>query len=311
MGTNDMDSERNIVAKLATLSVISNISLVILKIIVGLLTKSISILSEAIHSGIDLVAAIMALWSVRQAAKPADKHHPYGHGKIENISGTVEAILIFVAAVIIIYEAIKKILEPGELKDTELGIIIMLISAGVNLVISNQLIAGAKKYDSLALEADGWHLRTDVYTSAGVMAGLIVIKITGWSMLDPIIAIITALLIIKAAWDLTRRSFKDLLDAKLPEEEEELIKKIINDHYTAFINYHKFRSRKSGHERFIDLHLVMDGKITLKEAHDFCDHLEEDIKKEVKNCNVLIHMEPHRKKAEDEIKNQTKEGKEI
>ena len=278
--------------KLATLSVISNISLIILKVMAGLYTHSISILSEAIHSGIDLLAALMALWAVRAASKPADKEHPYGHGKIENISGTVEAVLIFIAAIIIIGEAIDKFTHPVKLHATEVGIIVMLFSGIVNYIVSTSLLKGAKKYDSLALEADGLHLLTDVYTSIGVMAGLIVVYITNAVILDPIIAIITALVIIKAAWDMTSKSFKDLLDCKLPQEEVEIIKKVINEHSTEFVSYHKLRTRKSGAERFVDLHLVMNKDMTLKKAHDFCDHLEEDIRKELGNCNVLIHLEP-------------------
>jgi len=285
-------NNRNAVKNLAFLSVISNITLIVLKVVIGLLTCSISILSEAIHSAIDLLAALMALWAVKEASKPADSQHPYGHGKIENISGTIEAILIFVAAIIIIYEAIEKIIEPVELVMAELGIGVMFFSGLVNLIVSNRLIAGAKKYDSLALEADGWHLRTDVYTSLGVMAGLVVIKISDLYILDPIIAIITALVIIKAAWDMTGKSFKDLLDTSLPEKEEAIVKKIIESHFAKFVSYHKFRTRKSGPERFIDLHLVMKGNVTLKDAHDFCDHLEQDIKEELNNCNILIHLEP-------------------
>jgi len=174
----------------------------------------------------------------------------------------------------------------------DLGIFVMLFSSVVNWIISSQLIKGAKKYDSLALEADGWHLRTDVYTSAGVMAGLVLIKITGFYLLDPIVAIITAIFICKAAWELTTKSCKDLLDEKLPDNEEELIKDIINDHLSQFVGFHALRTRKSGAERFVDLHLVMKRDTTVQKAHDLCDHLENDIKQKLNNCNVLIHIEP-------------------
>jgi len=282
---------RKAAQNLASLSVISNTTLVILKVLVGLITHSVSVLSEAVHSGIDLIAAIMAFWAVREASKPADRDHPYGHGKIENISGSVEAILIFIAAILIIYEAVKKLYHPEPI-EAGLGFWVMLFSSGTNLYISRQLLAGAKKYDSLELEADGWHLMTDVYTSAGVMAGLFIIWITKLFILDSIVAIITALFIMKAAYEMTHKSVKGLMDQQLPPEEEELIKNIILEHYDEYVSFHNLRTRKAGAERFIDLHLVVKEHTTVKKAHDFCDHLEDDIKAKLKHCNVLIHIEP-------------------
>jgi cation diffusion facilitator family transporter len=285
--TDDRQSAQN----LASLSIISNTLLVILKVFVGLITHSVSVLSEAVHSGIDLIAAIMAFWAVREASKPADKDHPYGHGKIENISGSVEAILIFAAAILIIYEAIKKLYHPEPIEAGP-GFWVMLFSSVTNLYISRKLLAGAKKYDSLALEADGWHLMTDVYTSAGVMTGLFIIWITNWYKLDSIVAIITAIFIMKAAYKMTHKSVKGLLDEQLPPEEEELIKEIILEHYDEYVDFHNLRTRKAGAERFIDLHLVVRENTTVKKAHDFCNHLEDDIKAKLKHCNVLIHIEP-------------------
>ncbi len=284
-------TERKAAQKLASLSVISNTTLVILKILVGLLTNSVSVLSEAVHSGIDLIAAIMAFWAVREASKPADKDHPYGHGKIENISGSVEALLIFVAAILIIYGAIKKLYHPEPIEAGP-GFWVMLFSTITNLYISRKLLAGAKKYDSLALEADGWHLMADVYTSAGVMTGLFIIWMTKFYILDSIVAIITAFFIMKAAYEMTHKSVKGLMDQKLPPEEENLIKEIILEHYEEYVSFHNLRTRKSGAERFVDLHLVVKGHTTVKKAHDFCNHLEDDIKAQLKNCNVLIHIEP-------------------
>ncbi|HPZ07302.1 MAG TPA: cation diffusion facilitator family transporter [Candidatus Eremiobacteraeota bacterium] len=294
--------DRRAVKNLASLSVISNIILVIMKVLAGLYTHSISVISEAAHSGIDLIAAMMAFWAVRAASKPADKDHPYGHGKIENLSGTVEALLIFVAAILIIYESIKKLQHEPQKLDAGPGFLVMLFSAGVNLYISRKLLRGAKKYDSLALEADGWHLMTDVYTSAGVMTGLFIIWLTHIYILDPVIAIITALVIIKTACEMTIKSIKGLIDTQLPEEEEELIRSIINEHNNEYVNFHKLRTRKAGAERFVDMHLVMNSQTTVEKAHNFCDHLEQDIKAKLNNCNVLIHIEPESSSSINEDK---------
>ena len=197
--------------QVALLSVISNTTLVVLKLAVGLAISSVSVISEAIHSGVDLIAAGIAYYSVRTSGIPADREHPFGHGKIENISGTVEAILIFLAAGWIIYEAAQKIIRPEPLEMAAWGVAVMLLSAVVNTFVSRKLFRVGKETDSVALIADGWHLRTDVYTSAGVMAALAVI----WAAdllapevnlhwVDPAAAIGVALLIIKAAWDLTQ-----------------------------------------------------------------------------------------------------------
>lgn len=209
--------------RVALLSVLSNSTLVVMKLIVGLWIGSVAVISEAIHSGVDLVAAVIALFSVKTSSLPADGKHPFGHGKIENISGTVEALLIFIAAGWIIWESVSKLLLPWPVETVGWGVAVMFISAVANSVVARMLFRVGKETDSVALIADGWHLRTDVYTSAGVMAGLTVIWI-GESLfpdielhwLDPVAAIGVALLIIKAAWDLTRQSTGGLMDETLP-----------------------------------------------------------------------------------------------
>ncbi len=203
----------------ARLSILSNTSLIIMKVIIGILIGAVSIISEAIHSGVDLIASVIAYISVTKSGKPADRDHPFGHGKIENISGAVEALLIFLAAGWIIYEAIKRLMNPQPLEAASWGVGVMLISCIINILVSERLFAIGNKTDSVALKADAWHLRTDVYTSAGVMAGLFLIWIGGrimpgvsLSWIDPIAAIAVALLIIHAAWVLTIQSARDLLD---------------------------------------------------------------------------------------------------
>ncbi|MBU0487085.1 MAG: cation diffusion facilitator family transporter [Bacteroidetes bacterium] len=283
----------------ALLSVVSNGLLVIAKVIAGLLSGSVSIISEAIHSGVDMVAAIIAYFSVKISSKPADESHPYGHGKFENVSGTVEGLLIFVAAGWIIFEAIEKLRNPGEIEFPLLGVIVMAVSCVVNIIVSSKLYKVAKAEDSIALEADALHLRTDVYTSLGVGIGLLIIWLGDvlfpeydlvW--IDPVIAIIVALMIIKAAFDLTKRAVMDLLDVKLPEAEIKEILEILETNKAHFREFHKFKTRKAGAERFVEFHMVVPGTMTVRESHDICDLLVSKIKEKYSGIQVIIHVEP-------------------
>lgn len=278
--------------EVATLSVASNGILACSKVSIGLLSGSVSIISEGIHSGIDLLASVITLFAVRESGKPADVRHAYGHGKIENVSGTIEAALIFFAALLIIFEAIRKISNGVVVDDYGWGLVIMGGSAVCNFIISTLLMRVAKRTDSVALEADALHLRTDVYTSAGVFLGLVVMKITGWTMLDPLVAISVALLIIKAAFNLTKESFMPLVDVSLPEAEQKIIQSIINRHVGEFVEFHELRTRKAGAERYIDLHLVVPKYASVAEVHDLCDNIELEINEKLPGASVLIHAEP-------------------
>jgi cation diffusion facilitator family transporter len=279
-------------ASTAKLSIISNTLLVIMKLVAGILIGSVSVISEAIHSGIDLIAAIIAYFSVKKSSQPPDQKHAFGHGKIENLSGAIEAMLIFIAAGLIIKEAYTKLVTGVGAEDVSLGILVMLISAIVNYWVSGKLMHTAKKTESIALEADAWHLRTDVLTSLGVFAGLVAIKLTGISIIDPIIAIIVALFILKAAFELTIKSAKDLLDFKLPQDEEVEIEKIIADHSNHYVGFHKLRTRKAGSDRFVDLHLVVSREMSVEESHKLADHIENDIILKFPRSSVMIHVEP-------------------
>lgn len=280
------------IVTVARLSIYSNTILLFIKLFAGISMGSISVLSEALHSGIDLLAAFVANYSVGKAGQPADKEHKFGHGKFENLSGTVEALLIFLAAIIILYESGKKLLIVGEVESVGIGIIIMGISAIVNIYVSRKIMKVAKKAESIALEADAYHLTTDVYTSVGVFIGLILIQLTGNSIYDPIMAIIVALIIIKASYDLTKRSVAGLMDMKLSDNEEEIIHSIISEHSSLHVEYHDLRTRMSGAERFVDLHLVMPKDMHVEDVHNICDHIEKDIKEKIANLSMTIHVEP-------------------
>jgi cation diffusion facilitator family transporter len=280
----------------ARLSVISNTGLVLMKFFVGFAIGSVSIISEAIHSSMDLIAAVIAFFSVRKSAEPPDAAHSFGHGKFEDISGLIEALLIFIAAILIIREAAAKLMgEPAEHFTPDLlvlGIAIMGISGLVNWYVSHRLFVVARQSESIALESDAWHLRTDVYTSVGVMAGLILIKITGIALFDPLFALGVAVVIMKAAWDLTKRSFADLIDHSLPYEDNRRIEEIICEHASIYAGFHDLRTRRSGPEVFIEFHLVMPGEISVLESHDLADHLESDLRLEYPRSTVTIHIEP-------------------
>ena len=276
----------------AGLSILSNSLLVAVKLAVGLAMGSVSVISEGIHSAVDLLAALIAFFSIRAAVKPADEEHEFGHGKIENISGSIEALLIFLAAGLIIYQAIKKITVGTPVERLDLGIGLMAGSAVINFFVSRRLHKIADSTDSVALEADAWHLTTDVYTSLGVFVGLVIVRLTHLTVLDPIIAIGVALLIIRAAWNITRKSMGGLVDVRLPQAEEDIIATSITEHLGQITGFHELRTRKSGSQRYIDLHLVLPKSVTLEDAHKLCDHLESDIKSKLSNGLVTIHCEP-------------------
>ena len=279
-------------SRVAAISVGSNSLLIILKLIVGLVTGSVSILAEAIHSSIDLLAAVIAFFGLRAAGKPADHEHQFGHGKWENVSGSVEAVLIFIAAVWIIFEAVKKILHGVEVELLGWGIAVMAVSVLVNTLVSRNLFKQAKIHDSIALEADGQHLRTDVITSLGVLLGLAAVQLTGIKILDPIVAIGVALIIVKAAWDILIKSFGGIIDTGLPPEEEKIIVETLAEHRGQLVGFHEIRTRKAGAQRFVELHLEMPGSASVEEAHQMCDHLEADLKKRLPRLEITLHVEP-------------------
>jgi cation diffusion facilitator family transporter len=286
-------------ASVALLSVASNSTLVLLKLAVGIMIGSVSILSEAIHSSVDLLAAVIAFLAVRTSDKPADQDHPFGHGKVENISGVIEALLIFLAAGWIIFEAIEKLRNPVPLEYAGWGVAVMLVSAAVNILVSGRLFKVGKETDSVALQADAWHLRTDVYTSLGVMAGLgaiwlggLVLPGTDLAWLDPVVAIGVALLILRAAYRLAIESARDLLDVSLPPDEEADIRK----HITAFAptvrGFHRLRTRKSGSYRFVEFHVRVDAALSVDESHRISDMITCAIKQHYPGTTVTIHIEP-------------------
>ena len=276
--------------KAARFSIFSNLFLIVLKVFAGLVSGSVSILSEAIHSGMDLLASFIAYFSLRIADIPADREHPYGHGKYENISGVIEALLIFGAAGWIIYEAVHKMLSGNyEMRVLEVGIIVMGISAITNFFVSRYLYRVAKATDSIALEADALHLKTDVYTSLGICVALMLIWITGWNWLDPLIAMLVAGLIIKESYVLLKAAYAPLLDSSLKADEVKAIEEILNNYP---VRYHDLKTRKAGQYRFAEMHIELPSSLHLKQVHDLCDDIEAKIKNKIGPIEINIHVEP-------------------
>jgi cation diffusion facilitator family transporter len=288
-------------ARAAAVSIASNTTLIVFKLVAGLLSGSIAIISEALHSASDLVAAVIAFWSVRRAAVPADARHPYGHEKVENVSGVLEALLIIIAAGVIIYEAVQRLFGGPELDHVWLGIGVMAVSGAVNLVVSLRVLYPvARRTDSAALEADAAHLLTDVYTSFGVAAGLLLVQLTGQTIFDPLAAIAVALLIIRTGYVLVVKSTRVLLDETLSDDELEEVRRCLRDHRGDIISgYHKLRSRRAGSRRHIDLHITVDERLSIAEAHDAAEHIAADIRDCIPNSDVMVHVEPRSHERED------------
>jgi len=276
----------------AKLSLVVVIGLVVLKVVVAIVTGSISILAQAVDSFLDLSAVAVIFFVVRWAIKPADEKHPFGHGKAEDIAATVQAVLIFVAGGFIIYSAVHKIIVGVTVELTEAGIGAMLVSIIASIFLSRHLLKVSRATDSIALQATAHNIAADVYSAAGVLGGLVAIRFTGLNILDPIIALAVALLILKAGYDVMRKSFGGLIDVRVPEAEENAIKSCIIEHYSEVVSFHKLRTRKAGSQRYIDLHLVMPKNASLEKAHRMCDHLEQDIEARLQHTSVTIHVEP-------------------
>jgi len=277
----------------AKLMLIVVIGLIVLKVVVAVITGSISILAQAVDSSLDLFAVVITFFTIRIAAKPADKEHPFGHGKVENIAAIVQAMLIFIAGSLIIYSSIHRIIiVETTVELTEAGIGVMLVSMIASIFLSRHLFKVSKAVDSIVLQANAHNIAVDVYSTAAVLAGLVAVRFTKLNILDPIIAMAVALLILKSSYDVLRKSFGGLVDVRLPKAEEVEIKSCIMEHYSALVSFHRLRTRKAGNQRFIDLHLVMPKNASVEKAHRMCDHLEQDIENRLHHTSVTIHVEP-------------------
>ncbi len=277
----------------AALSVVSNSTLIVIKVIAGTVTGSVAILTEAVHSSIDLVASVVAFLSVRKADEPADESHRYGHEKIENLAAAIEGILIIVGSTVIAFEAIRRLVRGGTVHSIPLGIAVVAVSVVVNLVVSTVIGRGARRTDSAALEGDAAHLRTDALTSGGVLVGLGLVKLTGAQWIDPVVALVVASSIVVTGVRLLNRSSRILVDEALPGEEVEQIRVAIEAFAPrGVVGYHALRTRRAGARRYIDLHIQFAAGTSLEDAHRTAHELQDVISARLARADVLIHLEP-------------------
>jgi cation diffusion facilitator family transporter len=280
-------------SRAAGLSIVSNSTLIAIKLAAGAITGSIAIITEAVHSLIDLVASVIAFISVRRADEPADREHPYGHEKVEPLAGTIEGILILVGAGIIVYEATHRLVVGSEVESLGIGIAVMVFSVVVNLVVSGIIERQARAHESLALEGDAAHLRTDAMTSAGVVVGLGLVEITGVVALDSVTALVVAVAIVAAGIRIIRRSSGVLVDEALPDAEMDRIEAAIASARAPEVaGYHKLRARRAGRRRYIDLHVQFRSGTSLERAHELAHEMRGAIEADLPAAEVLIHVEP-------------------
>jgi cation diffusion facilitator family transporter len=283
----------NTKSRAAALSIASNALLIALKLAAGAITGSIAIITEAIHSLIDLVASVIAFVSVRKADEPADEEHPYGHEKVENLAATIEGILILVGAAVIVYEATHRLVIGASVESLGVGIAVMGFSVLANLAVSTVLSRQARAHDSAALEGDAAHLRTDALTSLGVLVGLALVQITGEAAFDSITALVVAAAIVWAGLSIIRRSSGVLVDEALPAAEMDRIEAAIATARTAEVaGYHKLRARRAGRRRYIDFHAQYRSGTSLERAHELAHEMRDSIEAEIPQAEVLIHVEP-------------------
>ena len=276
----------------AGLSITSNTLIIITKIIAGMISGSISIISEAIHSFSDFLASILTFFAVTRSAEPADKEHPFGHGKYEDMSGFIEGGLIIFAGLYIIYESSSKLISGYTMEaESMLGIYVMAFAVLANFLVSRYLFYVAKKSDSVSLRADAEHLQTDIFSSLGVLAGLVLIKLTGYTILDPIIAIIVAVIILKAGFLISKETLNNLLDGSISTEDIEKIETVLKNN-TIIKGYRNIKGRKSGQYKEIELTILFNPDMKISCCHNICDQIENDIKSELGNVTTTIHAEP-------------------
>jgi cation diffusion facilitator family transporter len=292
-----MDDRARRMNRVAFLAIITNGLLVAGKLVVGVTSGSVSILSEAAHSGVDLLVAVLAWAAIQYAQRPADRTHPYGHGKVETLTSFGEGILILVVAVSIVWNAVGALMRGPSVSHVGWGIAVMAVAAAINLGVSRYLLRVGRSEGSSALEATGIELGTDVITATGVVIGLVIVQVTGWRVVDPLVGIVVACLIVVAGVRVLRGAVRDLMDYRLPDEEEHAIRTVLDDHAEDFIEYHDLRTRHVGSTHAVDLHLVVPSEMSVAAAHDLSSHLEDEIADVLPQADVVIHLEPEEEAA--------------
>jgi cation diffusion facilitator family transporter len=278
--------------RFAWLSIGAAVLTIVLKTTAYWLTGSVGLLSDALESLVNLVAAIMALAMLTIAARPADEMHAFGYGKAEYFSSGLEGALILLAAASIAWTSVPRLFAPQPLANVGIGLGISVVASVINFAVARVLMNAGKEYRSITLEADAHHLMTDVWTSAGVVLGVGAVALTGWVRLDPIIALIVAANILRIGWQLLGRSVRGLMDVTLPAAERGAIKQVLHQYESQGIQYHALRTRQAGTRSFISLHVLVPGEWTVQHGHDLLEHLERDIRAAVPGAQLFTHLEP-------------------
>jgi len=276
----------------AWLSIAAAIATILLKGTAWWMTGSVGLLSDAIESFVNLAAAMMALWILTVAATPADDRHAFGHSKAEYFSSAFEGLLIVFAAITIIWTAVDRLWNPQPLESVGIGLAVSVVASIVNFLVARILLKVGREEHSIVLEADAHHLMTDVWTSGGVLVGVGLVWMTGWLWLDPVIAILVALNIVWTGWQLMHRSAEGLMDVSLPPETIDDIEGVLNSYREQRLDFHALRTRQAGSRAFVSVHVLVPGQWTVKEAHDWAERIERDIRKAVPRVNAITHLEP-------------------
>ncbi|MDD2467417.1 MAG: cation diffusion facilitator family transporter [Desulfobulbus sp.] len=285
-------SDRSTLTRFAWLSIAAAIVTILMKVVAYLMTGSVGLLSDAVESVVNLAGALMALSMLTLAAQPADAKHTFGHSKAEYFSSVVEGILILVAAGGIAYTAIERMIHPQPLEQVGIGILVCAAASVVNFVVARVLMKAAKAHNSITLEADSQHLMTDVWTSAGVIVGVGLIAVSGWTLIDPLVALLVAANIVWTGIGLIRKSVDGLMDVVLPVEDQQAIEKIFLKYQEKGVEFHELRTRQSASQRFIVVHMLVPGRWTVHDAHHVAEDFEGDIRVVLGETFITTHIEP-------------------
>lgn len=283
---------RENLARFAWLSVAAALITITLKTVAWRVTGSVGLLSDAAESVVNLVAAIVALIALRVAAMPPDKNHHYGHAKAEYFSAAVEGIMIFVAALVIVWSAIDRLRHPQPIENVGVGLAVSVVASVVNGLVAMVLLRAGRAHRSLTLTADGKHLLTDVWTSVGVVVGVLLVWATGWHRLDPIVALAVGVNILITGWQLIAESTEGLMDISLPVEDNNAIRAILDRFTSDEIVFHALRTREAGHRRFMEVHMLVPGAWTVQQGHDAVEDVTEELVREFPDLRVIMHLEP-------------------
>lgn len=283
---------RSKLTRYAWLSIAAAVATIVLKSVAYWVSGSVGLLSDAIESVVNLVAAVFALIMLGIAARPPDENHAYGHGKAEYFAGGVEGALIVVAAVSIGYAAVERLIHPRELEQVGLGLLICAAASLVNLVVALVLLKNGRKHRSIALEADAKHLLTDVWTSGAVIVGVAAVTVTGWQALDPLVALLAAANILWSGYHLVARSVLGLMDSALPADELAMINAVLKRYSDRGIQFHALRTNQAGARRFVSVHVLAPGDWTIQQGHDLVERIEQDLRSLFDELTVMTHLEP-------------------